>query len=81
MDFDKIKFTGKDVIQLVGFAGMLMTMYFNLVSEIRQNKVFDEADKKVIDYRLKDLEKRTLSYNDKPMQFAVLPKETKIEDE
>ena len=81
MDFDKIKFTGKDVIQLVGFAGMLMTMYFNLVSEIRQNKVFDEADKKVIDYRISTLEKKQLSYKGEIADFAILPKETKLEDE
>ena len=81
MDFDKIKFTGKDVIHLVGFAGMQMTLYFNLVSEIRQNKVFDEADKKVIDYRLRSLEKGNLSDKGNIAEYAILPKETKLEDE
>lgn len=50
-------FTGTDVIKLAGFVFGLLMMYVNIVKEIHANKVDYDADKKVMEYRLADLER------------------------
>lgn len=50
-------FTGTDFVKLIGFVCGLLMMYVNIVKEIHANKVDYDADKKVLEYRLTDLEK------------------------
>ncbi len=48
-------------------------VFYNLKSEIHDNKTFDTAEKQVINYRLQNLEARFQQAE------AILPKEIKIE--
>jgi hypothetical protein len=59
---------------------LLSFMFIMLRDEIRENKVMDMADKKVIEFRLNALEdKRELAYV--PMEkFAILAEKPEIED-
>ena len=69
--FSDLKLTMKDFIQAVGFVSTMLVVYFNLVDEIRTNKVMNDADKKVFEYRISDLEKRVASAG--TGRVAVLP--------
>lgn len=71
MSLSNLKFDINDVVKICGFLIGLMIFRNDLVSEIRQNKVFDQADKQVIDYRLKELEKCCGLLALKPRDIAV----------
>ena len=68
MDFSKLRFDINDLIKICGFIVGLVIFRNDVVSEIRSNKVFDTADKQVINYRLSDLEKCCAI---KPRELAV----------
>ena len=78
----KLKFEAKDFIK--GFSLMfgLMTVYFNLRDDIRENKIVNNADKVIINFRLETLED-LLKVNKIPQSMATLPQqpERKNEDE
>jgi hypothetical protein len=56
MNISQLKFDINDVVKLVGFISAVIALRYDLVSEIRSNKVMDQADKQIIDYRLKKVE-------------------------
>jgi hypothetical protein len=72
-------FEPRDYIKFAGFCIMFIlqgfTLYFNLRSEIHDNKTNYEADKKIINYRLADLEDCCNG------RFGIKPKELKFETE
>ena len=76
MKLDDVKFTGSDVIKLIGFIGVIGTMWYDLKTDFEVHK----AEHKLLEYRIDNLEKKMLAcvqykYN------AILPKETKLEDD
>jgi len=66
-----------DVVKLILGAVAFAGMWFDLKMEVRANKTYYEADKRIINYRLATVEKCCGI----AAQYAVLPKETKIENE
>lgn len=76
MKLDDVKFTGSDVVKLIGFIGVIGTMWYDLKTDFEVHK----AEHKLLEYRIDNLEKKMLAciqykYN------AILPKETTIEDD
>ena len=57
----------------------LIVAYYGLKMEIQENRIVNNADKAIINFRLNDLESKLSS--DKMPHFAILPKETKLEEE
>ena len=70
--FEGAKFNFNDIKIIVGG----VVLFSMLKQEIHDNKTFDTADKQIINYRLKDLEK-CCNLN----QIAILPKEINIESD
>lgn len=56
MNLSNLKFTFEDFIKLAGFMVTFMVGYYNLVNEIRENKVVNNADKVIINFRLDKIE-------------------------
>ena len=91
MDFKEIKFTGTDLIKSLGGLTTVLVAYFNLVGEIRQNRVNYEADKRILEYRIESLEKakgssEPVQNHDKEFRLAdrlaIMPKdETSLKDD
>lgn len=65
----------KGFIMSVGLAIQGFVVFFNLKAEIHDNKTNYDADKRIIEYRLRDLE------NCCNGKLAVRPKELKLETE
>lgn len=82
--FSTISFTVGDLIKLLGFAGMLATMYVNLVIKIEEGN----SKYALLEYRVMSLESKTkvvLNKNDdnklvlnEPSHYALIPKETRF---
>ena len=68
MQLSNLKFTFEDFIKLTGFMVTFMVGYYNLVNEIRENKIVNNADKLIINFRLDKIES-TLNLK----QEAILP--------
>lgn len=51
--------------------------YYNLVSEIRENKIVNNADKVIINFRLDKIESR-LNIGDVPSSVAILPSQPNV---
>jgi len=68
-------FTPADIVKgIVFFSGMIIStvsLFYNLKSEIHDNKIFNEADKRIVNYRLNSLEAHF-------SQSAILPKSPEI---
>lgn len=79
MELSKLKFTFEDFIKLVGFFTTFMFGYFNLVQEIRDNKMANNADKVIINYRLSTLEEKLGI--EVPNGVAILPPTPTIKKE
>ena len=56
MQLSNLKFTFEDFIKLAGFMITFMFGYYNLVNEIRENKIVNNADKVIINYRIEKIE-------------------------
>jgi hypothetical protein len=56
MQLSNLKFTFEDFIKLAGFIITFMVGYYNLVNEIRENKVLNQADKLIVNFRLDKIE-------------------------
>jgi hypothetical protein len=56
MQLSNLKFTFEDFIKLAGFMITFMVGYYNLVNEIRENKIVNNADKVIINYRIEKIE-------------------------
>lgn len=56
MQLSNLKFTFEDFVKLAGFLVTFLIGYYNLVNEIRENKIVNNADKVIINYRLDKLE-------------------------
>ena len=56
MQLSNLKFTFEDFIKLAGFMVTFMVGYYNLVNEIRENKIVNNADKVIINFRLDKIE-------------------------
>jgi len=80
MDLTKLKLEPKDYVK--GFTLMfgLMTVYFNLRLEIRENKMVNNADKVVFNYRISHIED-FLKINRMTSSMATLPTSPSIKDE
>ena len=68
MNLNQLRFDINDLVKICGFIIGMMVFRNDVVSEIRSNKVFDTADKQVINYRLNELEKCCAI---KPRELAV----------
>ena len=77
MILSSLKFTFEDFIKLTGFLITFMVGYFNLVSEIRENKIVNNADKVIINFRLDKVESM-LNINNIPNQSAILPQQPNV---
>lgn len=71
MNFSNLKFDINDLIKVGGFIVTIMVFRNDLISEIRSNKVFDAADKQIINYRLTELEKCCNLIALKPKEVSV----------
>ncbi len=72
MELSKLKFTFEDFVKLAGFMTTFLVGYYNLVSEIRENKIVNNADKAIINFRLDKLES-LLNVNKMAAGVAILP--------
>lgn len=72
MELSKLKFTFEDFVKLAGFMTTFLIGYYNLVSEIRENKIVNNADKAIINFRLDKLES-SLGVNAIGGGVAILP--------
>lgn len=77
MQLSNLKFSFEDFIKLAGFMGTFLVGYYNLVSEIRENKIVNNADKVIINFRLDKIE-NALHLNDVPSSVAVLPSQPNV---
>jgi hypothetical protein len=77
MQLSNLKFTFEDFIKLAGFMVTFLVGYYNLVSEIRENKIVNQADKLIINFRLDKIESR-LNINDVPSSVAILPSQPNV---
>lgn len=77
MQLSNLKFSFEDFIKLAGFMGTFLVGYYNLVSEIRENKIVNNADKVIINFRLDKIE-AALHLNDVPSSVAVLPSQPNV---
>ena len=77
MNLANLKFSFEDFVKLAGFMGTFLVGYYNLVSEIRENKVVNNADKVIINFRLDKIE-AALHINDVPSSVAVLPSQPNV---
>lgn len=77
MTLSNLKFSFEDFIKLAGFMGTFLIGYYNLVSEIRENKIVNNADKVIINFRLDKIES-ALHINDVPSSVAVLPSQPNV---
>lgn len=73
MNLSNLKFTFEDFIKLAGFMVTFMVGYYNLVNEIRENKVVNNADKVIINFRLDKIE-GVLNLK----QEAILPQQPSV---
>lgn len=71
MNLSNIKFDINDTLKIVGFLSALMVTRNDIVSEIRENKVFDAADKQIINYRIQELEKHCQIAAIEPKKISV----------
>ena len=75
MNFNKLTFESKDVVKLLGFVLVVSGMWYDLKSDLR---VF----KATIELRVSQLEKeKERNYKEVPPRYALVPEETKINDE
>lgn len=72
MELSKLKFTFEDFIKLTGFMTTFIIGYYNLVSEIRENKIVNNADKAIINFRLDKIE-AAIGLNNSVPSVAILP--------
>lgn len=72
MELSKLKFTFEDFIKLTGFMTTFLIGYYNLVSEIRENKIVNNADKVIINFRLDKIE-AAIGLNKSNQGVAILP--------
>lgn len=77
MQLSNLKFTFEDFVKLAGFMVTFLVGYYNLVSEIRENKIVNNADKVIINFRLDKIE-AALHINDVPSSVAVLPSQPNV---
>lgn len=77
MTLSNLKFSFEDFIKLAGFMGTFLIGYYNLVSEIRENKIVNNADKVIINFRLDKIE-NALHLSDIPKSVAVLPSQPNV---
>lgn len=84
--FEKLKFSGKDVLMLVGYIVVAMSQYYALKQEINDNKTLNSADKIVMtskldnhEIALNDLKNKQTETDKKIFQmFAILEREVEI---
>jgi hypothetical protein len=77
MQLSNLKFTFEDFVKLAGFMVTFLVGYYNLVSEIRENKIVNNADKVIINFRLDKIESR-LNISDVPSSVAILPSQPNV---
>jgi len=77
MQLSNLKFTFEDFVKLAGFMVTFLVGYYNLVSEIRENKIVNNADKVIINFRLDKIESR-LNIGDVPSSVAILPSQPNV---
>ncbi|MCE3278041.1 MAG: hypothetical protein K0S44_232 [Bacteroidetes bacterium] len=82
-DFNKIKFSGADMIKLLGFLSVVLTMWYDLKQDFSVYKEYQIGREKLFEYRLARLEDNRPDYNNdpRPKVEATLPKEPQIEVE
>jgi len=56
MNIKDLKFDINDLVKTVGLVGIVVGLRNDIVNEVRSNKVWDSADKRIIDFRLNELE-------------------------
>jgi hypothetical protein len=77
MELKNLKFTFEDFIKAAGFLVVFMSGYYNLVSEIKENKIVNNADKVIINFRLATVE-NLLNVKPLPSQSAILPQQPNV---
>lgn len=77
MELSKLKFTFEDFVKMAGFMTTFLIGYYNLVSEIRENKIVNNADKAIINFRLDKLES-SLGVNAMSGGVAILPSQPNV---
>lgn len=77
MQLSNLKFTFEDFVKLAGFMVTFLVGYYNLVSEIRENKIVNQADKVIINFRLDKIES-ALNINNVPSSVAILPSQPNV---
>ena len=71
MNLSQLKFDINDVVKICSLVVGALIFRNDIVAEIRSNKVFDSADKQVINYRLDNLEERCGVFAIKPEDVSV----------
>jgi hypothetical protein len=77
MELKSLKFTFEDFVKLAGFMVTFLVGYYNLVSEIRENKIVNNADKVIINFRLDKIES-ALNITRVPSSVAILPSQPNV---
>jgi hypothetical protein len=81
MSISDIKLTANDLIKVLGFVGSLMTLYFQLRSDMKELIIQKKADDMVVNYRINSLEEEQRKLASKLTWFATLPESPKIKHE
>jgi len=81
MSISDIKLTANDLIKVLGFVGSLMTLYFQLRSDIKELIIHKKADDMVVNYRINSLEEEQRKLASRLNWFATLPESPKIKHE
>jgi len=72
MEFSKVKYTNTDVIKFLGFVLFISSMWYDLKTDFEIHK----EEHKLLEYRINELEIACIT-----PRVAVLPRETKLEDD
>lgn len=77
MKFNTLQFDTKDVVKLVGFVGVILSMWYDLKTDFAVHK----EEHKFLEYRVEQLEKQNQVTAMTYQSVAIVPNQTKIEDD
>ena len=75
MEFSKVTYTNTDVIKFLGFVLIISSMWYDLKTDFEIHK----EEHKLLEYRISELENKKIACI--TPRVAVLPRETKLEDD
>ena len=81
MNFSNLKFDSKDIVQLLGFVGVIGTMWYDLKTDYNVHLAESKTEFRMLDYRISKLEGRDLIASNSYRPMAILPTQPKLTEE